>query len=208
MNKPQSMIDLSNDLNDDGLNDNDLNNDCANDHSLNHRQPSGDPLDLNQTPGVQTDHGRATQRSATDRSAPDNDYNQNPRVVVKDSPIHGRGVFARQNIPAFSYIGRYEGQVTDEVGMHVLWLYDEERDDWVGVDGENEMRFLNHSEDPNAEWSDLDLFATRWISAGEEITFDYGWDDEAEDETHLLVTDHEVDDLSVDSATTHEKDIT
>ena len=124
-------------------------------------------------------------------------YDQNPRVVVKDSPIHGRGVFARQDIPAFSYIGRYEGQMTDEDGMHVLWLYDEDRDDWVGVDGENEMRFLNHSEDPNAEWSDLDLYATRWISAGEEITFDYGWDDE-EDPADRLLNGGEVDDHSVD----------
>ena len=147
---------------------------------------------------------------ATETLSENKDYNQNPRVLVKDSPIHGRGVFARQDIPAFSFIGRYEGQMTDKDGMHVLWLYDEQRDDWVGVDGENEMRFLNHSEDPNAEWSDLDLYATRWISAGEEITFDYGWGDEGEDETDPPLDEAEVDDLSVDpieSLTTHEKDI-
>ena len=156
---------------------------------------------------VWKDHHESAQRPTAQAV----DYNQNPRVVVKDSPIHGRGVFARQDIPAFSYIGRYEGQMTDEDGMHVLWLYDEERDDWVGVDGENEMRFLNHSEDPNAEWSDLDLYATRWISAGEEITFDYGWDDEDEDPGDRLLTGGEVDDHSVDpfdSAATHEKDTT
>lgn len=107
-------------------------------------------------------------------------YAQNPKVVVQHSPIHGRGVFARIDIPAFSLIGRYEGPTTDEDGMHVLWLYDEELERWVGIDGENEMRFLNHSPSPNAEWSDLDLYATEWISAGEEITFDYGWDDEEE----------------------------
>lgn len=105
-------------------------------------------------------------------------YDQNPRVVVENSPIHGRGVFAQKDLPAFSFIGRYEGPMTHEDGMHVLWLYDEQQDEWVGVDGQNEMRFLNHSDDPNAEWSDLDLYATRWISAGEEITFDYGWDDD------------------------------
>lgn len=110
-------------------------------------------------------------------------YTQNPKVIVKTSPIHGRGVFARVDIPAFTYIGRYEGTTTDEDGMHVLWLYDEALESWVGVDGENEMRFLNHSDDPNAEWSDLDLYATRWIAKGEEITFDYGWGDE-EDEAN------------------------
>lgn len=151
---------------------------------------------------------RDHQRWDTTVVAEQTDYNQNPRVVVKDSPIHGRGVFARIDIPAFSYIGHYEGQMTDEDGMHVLWLYDEQRDDWVGVDGENEMRFLNHSEDPNAEWSDLDLYATRWISAGEEITFDYGWDDE-EDETDLCLAEDTVggpSDNPIDSVTTHEKD--
>lgn len=111
----------------------------------------------------------------------DQRYKQNPKVQVKDSPIHGRGVFARVDIPAFTFIGRYEGEITDEDGMHVLWLYDDEQDQWVGIDGDNEMRFLNHASDPNAEWSDIDLYSLRWISAGEEITFDYGWDDEDEE---------------------------
>ena len=111
----------------------------------------------------------------------DPNYTNNPKVMVKDSPIHGRGVFARVDIPAFTYIGRYEGTATDEDGMHVLWLYDDTLETWVGIDGDNEMRFLNHSDDPNAEWSDVDLYATRWIAKGEEITFDYGWGDEEDD---------------------------
>ncbi len=105
-------------------------------------------------------------------------YTGNSKVCVKASAIHGLGVFAQIDIPAFTYIGTYRGPITHEDGMHVLWLYDESLDDWFGIDGENEMRFLNHSSDPNAEWSDVDLYATRWISAGEEITFDYGWDEE------------------------------
>lgn len=119
-------------------------------------------------------------------------YKQNPKVIIKDSPIHGRGVFARVDIPAFTLIGRYQGEFTDEDGMHVLWLYDEDRAQWVGIDGENEMRFLNHSDDPNAEWSDIDLYATRWIAQGEEITFDYGW----EDETNESVESSEASDAS------------
>lgn len=111
----------------------------------------------------------------------DPNYTDNPKVMVKDSPIHGRGVFARVDIPAFTYIGRYEGTATDEDGMHVLWLYDDTLEAWVGIDGDNEMRFLNHSDDPNAEWSDVDLYATRWIAKGEEITFDYGWGDDEDD---------------------------
>lgn len=126
----------------------------------------------------------------------DHNYTDNPKVIVKDSPIHGRGVFARVDIPAFTFIGRYEGTPTDEDGMHVLWLYDDTLETWVGIDGDNEMRFLNHSDDPNAEWFDVNLYATRWIAKGEEITFDYGWgeeeDDAPTDEDHIghLPSDH------------------
>ncbi len=64
----------------------------------------------------------------------------------------------------------------------MLWVWDEENEKWVGVDGDNEMRFLNHSGQPNAEFYDTDLYALRNIAAGEEITFDYQWeDDDVED---------------------------
>lgn len=131
----------------------------------------------------------------------DTRYDQNPKVVVQTSPIHGRGVFARVDIPAFAYIGRYEGPITQRDGMHVLWLYDEDQGHWYGVDGINEMRFLNHAEEPNAEWSDLDLYATEFIPAGAEITFDYGWDeddegeDDSEDEFNGLPSDGLYEDL-------------
>ena len=108
-------------------------------------------------------------------------YDDNPKVVVRTSPIHGRGVFARVDIPAFTHIGRYEGPETQRDGMHVLWLYDELEACWYGIDGVNEMRFLNHADEPNAEWSELDLYATEFIPAGSEITFDYGWDEDDED---------------------------
>ena len=116
----------------------------------------------------------------SDREPSTNDerYDRNPRAVVGESPIHGKGLFARADIAADDYIGTYEGPETLEDGMHVLWLWNEERERWEGVDGRNEMRFLNHARPANAEWYDLDLYALRDIEAGEEITFDYGedWD--------------------------------
>lgn len=135
-------------------------------------------------------------------------YTDNPKVIIKDSPIHGLGVFARVDIPAFGYIGRYEGPSTDIDGMHVLWLYDDETESWYGVDGINEMRFLNHSDTPNAEWSDLDLYATRFIEAGEEITFDYGWgEDEDEDEDgHQVLRD--LDDMVPNQASNQTDPVT
>ncbi len=107
-------------------------------------------------------------------------YDQNAAAYVDSSPIHGRGLFARRSIKVDEYIGTYEGKRTQKNGMHVLWLWNEERERWEGIDGENEMRFLNHADDPNADWWGEDLYATRSIEKDEEITFDYGWNDEEE----------------------------
>ncbi len=105
-------------------------------------------------------------------------YDDNPQAYVGESPIHGRGLFARHDIALDDYIGTYEGPATQDNGMHVLWLWNEDNERWEGVDGKNEMRFLNHSSEPNADWWGTDLYATRDIVADEEITFDYGWDEE------------------------------
>lgn len=60
--------------------------------------------------------------------------------------------------------------------MHVLWVDEgnDEEENWVGYDGDNELRFMNHSRQPNGEMDGLDLYARRDIRAGEEITIDYG----------------------------------
>jgi len=102
------------------------------------------------------------------------------RIYVADSPIHGRGLFASRDIKAGEYIGRYEGQATQDDGIHVLWLWDEDDEQWHGVDGDNALRFLNHSDQPNADWEGdgLDLYALSDIAADEEITFDYAWDED------------------------------
>ena len=103
-------------------------------------------------------------------------YDQNPNAYVDTSAIHGRGLFARRKIKVDEYIGTYSGPATQNDGMHVLWLWNEQRDRWEGIDGNNEMRFLNHAKKPNADWWDDELYAIRTIKKGEEITFDYGED--------------------------------
>ncbi len=111
----------------------------------------------------------------------ESDYNDNPLAYVADSPIHGRGLFARRPIARDEYIGTYSGEATQRDGMHVLWLWNEQTERWEGIDGMNEMRFLNHASEPNAEWWGEDLYATRDIASDEEITFDYGWDDDQDE---------------------------
>lgn len=103
-------------------------------------------------------------------------YDYNPLCYVAESPIHGRGLFARHDIPAGTWIGHYTGPITKENGMHVLWVEadGDSAEEWIGYDGTNELRFMNHAAAPNGEMDGLDLYASRRIRANEEITIDYG----------------------------------
>ena len=100
------------------------------------------------------------------------------RVEVRNSPIHGRGVFARRRFRSDAYIATFEGRRTERDGMHVLWVIEDDGSE-TGIEGRNALRYLNHSRSPNAEFRGPDLHALRNIQPGQEITFHYGdaWDD-------------------------------
>jgi len=93
---------------------------------------------------------------------------------VRPSPIHGLGLFARTRIRKGQYLGTYEGPRVNRNGSHVLWVY--EGRGWTRRDGKNLLRYINHSNNPNAEFDGFDLYALRDIRPGEEITIDYGED--------------------------------
>ncbi len=97
------------------------------------------------------------------------------RIAVGSSPIHGRGVFARRRIRNGARVGDFEGRETKRNGTHVLWVLAEDGRE-VGIRGENELRFLNHSQHPNAEFRGASLYAVRNIQPGQEVTIDYGDD--------------------------------
>jgi SET domain-containing protein len=101
----------------------------------------------------------------------------NEQVYIAASPIHGRGLFAARRLPGGRLIGIYQGPQVVEDGPHVLWIEDEPGGGWTGYDGVNEMRFMNHSREPNAEMDGLYCYALRDIPADTEITIDYGWED-------------------------------
>ena len=101
----------------------------------------------------------------------------NEQVYIAASPIHGRGLFAARRLPGGQLIGIYQGPQVVEDGPHVLWIEDEPGGGWTGYDGVNEMRFMNHSREPNAEMDGLYCYALRDIPADTEITIDYGWED-------------------------------
>jgi len=92
---------------------------------------------------------------------------------IQESEIHGNGLYARTRINQGDYMGEYDGPIVSENSAHVLWV--EKYDDvWVGRDGKNLLRYLNHSKDPHAEFVGFELYALRDIEPGEEITIDYG----------------------------------
>jgi len=95
------------------------------------------------------------------------------KVYAAPSPIHGKGLYAACDIEDGSYIGTYRGIRTRSDGKYVLWTFPEDCPP-VGRRGMNLLRFLNHSETPNAEFDGYDLYALRPIQAHEEITIDYG----------------------------------
>lgn len=108
-------------------------------------------------------------------------------VYARQSSIDGTGLFASQAIPTGTRMLQYLGERIDkaeasrrcEAGNHFIFTLD---DDW-DIDGnvpENLARFANHSCTPNAEsvveGPEVWIMAIRDIAAGEEITYNYGYD--------------------------------
>jgi hypothetical protein len=112
----------------------------------------------------------------------------NPPYEVRESPIHGRGVYATRTIPLgtrlVEYTGerisnatadaRYEARKDD--GHTFLFVVDDRICIDAGVDG-NDARFINHSCDPNCETvienRRVYIDAIRTIQPGEELGYDY-----------------------------------
>ena len=102
--------------------------------------------------------------------------NTSGRVYVAPSPIHGLGLFAACTVHPGELIGEYDGPRVEQDGPYVLWIEEEAGGKWIGYDGRNEMRYMNHSDRPNAEMDGLYCYALREIPRDSEITIDYGPD--------------------------------
>jgi len=106
-------------------------------------------------------------------------------VVVKRSPIHGRGVFAAKPFRKGARIIEYTGRrirwssIPDELDDPRMYYFGIGNGNWV-IDpsvGGNEARWINHSCDPNCETREtrgrIFIHALRNISPGEEVSYDY-----------------------------------
>jgi len=91
------------------------------------------------------------------------------KVYVKESLIHGNGLFVHEIIRSDEIIGHVKGTRTDVDGPYVLWI-----DDNNGIEVSCHLRFINHSDIPNACYYDsLEVIAIKDIEKDEEITHDY-----------------------------------
>jgi hypothetical protein len=108
-------------------------------------------------------------------------------VRVRPSSIHGLGGFAAGDLPAGARVIEYVGEKISkaeslrrcQAGNPCLFSLDAETD----LDGNapwNPARFLNHSCAPNCDAELIGgriwIVARRRIRAGEELTFNYGYD--------------------------------
>lgn len=117
-----------------------------------------------------------------------------PKIVVKNSTVHGRGVFAATALPAGTRIIEYKGERIDwdealrrhphDPAQPNHTFYFSLDDGWV-IDGGrhgNSARWINHACAPNCTTEEIPdqagtvhvwVLAARDIAAGEELFYDY-----------------------------------
>ena len=110
-----------------------------------------------------------------------------PRIVVRRSNIHGRGVFANTPIRKGTRIIEYKGKVISGDAADEKYGYDEGThtflfllDNNMVIDANykgNSSRWINHGCNPNCEADEengrMFISAIRDIKRGEELCYDY-----------------------------------
>ena len=111
-----------------------------------------------------------------------------PKVQVRRSGVHGKGVFALRPIKKGERILEYKGEIIswakasarmqndDDPDHTFLFGIDEDRVIDANVGG-NAARYINHSCEPNCETEQVGdrvfIDAVRDIKPGEELSYDY-----------------------------------
>ena len=109
------------------------------------------------------------------------------RFVVRNSGIHGKGVFAVTHIPTGTRLIEYKGELLTEAQVDKRYAKDDNPhtflfalDDGMVIDatnGGNSARWINHSCAPNCEAVDdenrIYIETLRAIRPGEELSYNY-----------------------------------
>lgn len=110
-------------------------------------------------------------------------------IIVKESSLHGKGIFTKLPLNKGEIILTIEGEQIDakecmrreekENNVYIFW-----KDDNTFIDASktDKIKYINHSCDYNCyidedESGNLVLIASRDISEGEELTIDYGYEE-------------------------------
>jgi uncharacterized protein len=115
---------------------------------------------------------------------------QHPGIEVRDSGVHGKGVFATTDLPKNTTLVEYVGEIltwkkaqkrhphNPDDPNHTFFFH---VDDKVVIDaavGGNDARWINHACRPNCEPDDVDgrifIKTIKKVRAGEELFYDYG----------------------------------
>jgi len=115
------------------------------------------------------------------------------KIIVKNSSIHGKGIFTTVDIPGNSLIMTIIGEVIsgdecerreeEEDNVYIFWNGD---NCFIDTAMTERIKYINHKCDFNCDVVDRDnkslsLIAFRDIKAGEELTIDYGYEEIYED---------------------------
>jgi SET domain-containing protein len=112
------------------------------------------------------------------------------RIQVRRSGVHGKGVFALQDIPKGELIIQYVGEIitwkaaekrhphNPKEPNHTFYFHINDKHVIDGGVGGNASRWINHSCNPNCEADEIGeevyIKAIKKIKSGDELTYDYG----------------------------------
>jgi hypothetical protein len=130
----------------------------------------------------------ATAPSTTPPASPSSDSGR--RIQTRVSPVHGKGVFAVQDLAEGETLIEYVGEVITwkealrrhphdpKDPNHTFYFHVDEKHVIDAKFGGNSSRWINHSCKPNCEADEqkgrVFIKALRNIPAGEELFYDYG----------------------------------
>lgn len=109
-------------------------------------------------------------------------------ILVKNSVIHGSGLFTTADIQSGTPIMKISGEIIsgnecerreeEESNVYIFWNGD---DCFIDTSSSEKIKYINHNCGYNCEVSEIDdqlvLVASRNILSGEELTIDYGYDE-------------------------------
>lgn len=122
----------------------------------------------------------------------------NEHLVIKNSKIHGKGIYARKNIPKNKKLIQYVGNIVNKKQGDIIAdkqskraeknknkgaVYVFELNDKYDLDGDiknNHARYINHSCSPNCRVyirnNKIWIISKKRIKKTQELTYDYGYD--------------------------------